>query len=236
MSYEGYETAQGWNEEAFGTFSAEQGVYFEAELASIGLPSVRHLRILDVGYGNGAFLGWCRDQGAACDGLERNDRLVGRATALGYTVAQDLAGLQALPDHRYDLITAFDVLEHIDRSALVPFVRSFAGVCQRRTLLLFRFPNGDNPFALPLQNGDVTHLTFIGQSMLRQVAALAGFEVVAIRSPTRSRKGMRLGRRLLLAAGHPLRQAVGTLFRHVFMGGAPVTFSSNLLAVLRVKA
>jgi hypothetical protein len=133
----------------------------------------------------------------------------------------------------YDLIVGFDVLEHLDRRDLIDFLSSLRAVCSSSTILLFRFPNGDNPFSAPLQNGDVTHLTAIGGSMIRQIARSAGFEVVRLSVPSRSSGASSLQRRLVLRLGLACRSFVGVIIRHVFMGGTKVHFSSNLVAVLR---
>jgi len=236
MSYDNYERAQGWSEQSFGSYSSEQANYFEVELRSLSIDAGKRLRVLDIGFGNGAFLGWARERGFQCEGIEINPRLVERAAGNEFRAATSLEGLHGLSDWRpYDLIAAFDVLEHIDRDSLVPFLRSLHTACHSGTLILFRFPNGDNPFSLPVQNGDVTHRTSIGQSMLRQIAELSDLDVVALGSPQQSTKGASLTRKLAVAIGIPIRWVLGTLIRHLFMGGMAVVFSGNLVAVLKPR-
>ena len=233
MSYTGYEDARGWDAASFGAFTNEESTYFMAELAAARIAVNTGIRVLDLGFGNGSFLGWCRSLSAAPHGIEVNPRLVQRARLHGFTCATDLQQLQDEAGNTpYDLITAFDVLEHIERAALVTFVAEIRIYCHPNTIVLLRFPNGDNPFALPLQNGDVTHFTAIGQTMVHQVAALAGFEAVRIGAPAQPQ--CRLGlKRALIALGLPLRSIIGTCIRHLFMGGAPVLFCANLLVTLR---
>lgn len=237
MSYDGYEHAQGWQANQFGQCSAEQTSYFARETAASQLHLPPASRVLDIGFGNGNFMGWAQDQKRwVCSGVEVNPRLIERAKAAGFAAWPSVeAALPHEPDERYQLVTAFDVLEHIERAHLVPFLRSVHAVCHRDAHVLLRFPNGDNPFSAPVQNGDVTHCTAIGQGMLRQVATLAGFEVESLRSPVPSVVASGLAGRLKLAGGLWARQVVGTALRHLFMGGQPVLFSTNLLAVLRPK-
>ncbi|BDT66248.1 hypothetical protein os1_04070 [Comamonadaceae bacterium OS-1] len=231
--YTGYEDARGWDAARFGAFTKEEGSYFVAELAAAGIAVDAGIRVLDIGFGNGSFVGWCRSLGATPHGTEVNPRLVERARSQGFTCAADLRQLQQHAGGApYDLITAFDVLEHIDRAALVSFVAQIRSLCHPNTTVLLRFPNGDNPFALPLQNGDVTHLTAIGQTMVHQVAALAGFEVLHIGAPAQPQRHLGL-KRALIALGLPLRSVIGLGIRHLFMGGAPVLFCANLLVTLR---
>lgn len=237
MNYENYEIAQGWETSNFASFTQEQSNYYAAELKQLGLLTQQPLRVLDIGFGNGSFLGWCRSSGWQCDGLEVNSRLVARANAHGYTAAESIDNLPSESSKKtYDLITAFDVLEHIDRDSLVSFFKKLANISTSHTLFLFRFPNGDNPFSLPLQNGDVTHKTAIGQMMLRQIAQLAGFEVISLRSPMQALENTSLKRRLSILMGRPFRWVIGTTIKHLFMGGMDVLFSSNLVAVLKKSA
>lgn len=236
MSYENYERAQGWNEGDFGAFREEQSAWFEAELQGTLAPVVGALRVLDIGFGNGSFMGWARSRGWDCEGCEVNTRLVERARQHGFQAAATLEELASLPGWQsYDLITAFDVLEHIDRDALVSFLVSVRKLCKPQTLLLFRFPNGDNPFSAPVQNGDVTHRTAIGQAMVRQVAELAEFDIVRLENPKIALRGASLARKAGVWIGGPLRRLLGAFIRHLFMAGMPVVFTGNLVAVLRPR-
>jgi 2-polyprenyl-3-methyl-5-hydroxy-6-metoxy-1,4-benzoquinol methylase len=236
MSYENYERAQGWDPESFGGFSAAQDDHYGAQLGSLGFAPSKPLRVLDIGFGNGAFLGWSRAQGWECEGIEVNARLIERGSRSGFTVSGSLGGLKESPHWKpYDLITAFDVLEHIDRETMVAFLSSLHDVCHAQTLILLRFPNGDNPFSLPVQNGDVTHRTAIGQGLLRQVAELAELDVTSLGGPQQSSRSAPLKRRLAAAAGAPLRWVLGEFFRHLFMGSMDVVFTGNLVAVLRSR-
>lgn len=233
MSYDNYERAQGWSDQVFGSCSSQQAADFAAELSTLPIDTSKPLRVLDIGFGNGVFMGWAKTRGFQCEGIEINPRLVERAKSKNFVASTNLPSLQALPEWRpYDLITAFDVLEHIDRDDLVAFLKSLHGGCGPDTLLLFRFPNGDNPFSLPVQNGDVTHRTAIGQSMLRQIAELAEFNVVALRSPSRSVQGLSLVSRLAIAIGTPVRRLIGSVIRHLFMGSMAAVFTGNIVAVL----
>lgn len=236
MTYDNYERAQGWDEQAFGSSSSLQDAQFEAELSGLPLDLSKPLRVLDIGFGNGAFMGWARRRGLDCEGVEINPRLVQRATTHAFVARTNIKDLQdSVGWQPYGLITAFDVLEHIERDALVPFLSSLHEVCRQDTLLVFRFPNGDNPFSLPIQNGDVTHRTAIGQSLMRQVAELSELDVVSLRSPRQPLKGASLPRKVAVAIGIPARWLLGEAIRHLFMGGMRVVFSGNLLAILKTR-
>jgi SAM-dependent methyltransferase len=87
--------------------------------------------------------------------------------------------LDELPaDQRFDLIAAFDVAEHIPAQELPGFMRALKERCAPGGLLLLRYPNGDSPFSLLHQNGDLTHLSAIGRNKLQQLASMSGWTVV----------------------------------------------------------
>lgn len=231
--YTDYEISQGWHAEKFSTFSSDQENYFKAEVLPLMPLASTSVRVLDIGFGNGSFLGWAKSLGYACTGLEVNERLVRRAQSAGFPAVSDFPEIQASEHQVFQIITAFDVLEHIRREDLVSFLRSVRSICSSDAVVILRFPNGDNPFSLFMQNGDVTHQTWIGRGMLRQVAQLAGFEVVSLRAPAIPTEGSSLKRRVSVALGTPVRWAVGKVISGLFMGGAEVSLSPNLLAVLR---
>ena len=235
MDYDRYEQVQGWHAESFGQCPPEQASYFVRELATCRLDLADVSSALDIGFGNGNFIGWARDhKGWSCVGVEVNSRLLDRARLANFPAWESVAALRsARADARFDLITAFDVLEHIERAHIVPFLQELLAVSGANTRVVLRFPNGDNPFSAPVQNGDVTHCSTIGQNLLRQVAHLAGFEVEMLRSPVPGSLGSGVAGKFKLAAGLCARACIGGVLRHVFMGGQPVLFSTNLLAVLR---
>ena len=236
MSYENYERAQGWSEQDFGAFSDSQSAWFEAEVLATLAPATGSVRVLDIGFGNGSFMGWARSRGWTCEGIELNSRLIERAALQGFNAAGSLEEVSNMSGWQpYDLITGFDVLEHIDRDALVPFLTSLRTVCSSQTLLLFRFPNGDNPFSAPVQNGDLTHRTAIGQSMLRQIAELSEFDVVRLGGPKPALRGAGWSKQVGARLGGPVRRLLGMFLRQLFMGGMPVVFTGNLVAVLKLR-
>jgi 2-polyprenyl-3-methyl-5-hydroxy-6-metoxy-1,4-benzoquinol methylase len=231
--YNGYEVSQGWQAEEFSKFSLDQANYFSAEVLPLMPSPSTSTKVLDIGFGNGSFLGWAKSQGYSCTGLEVNERLVRRALDDGFPAVSDLSQIQVSKNDGFQVVTAFDVLEHIRREDLINFLTGVRSICSSDAVVILRFPNGDNPFSLCMQNGDVTHQTWIGRGMLRQVAQLAGFDVASLRGPAIVTKGFSLKRRLSVALGIPIRRAFGKLISGLFMGGAEVSLSPNLLAVLR---
>jgi SAM-dependent methyltransferase len=170
-----YASWKDWRPEHFGRFTPRENRYFRWHVRrAIGdrVP----LRVLEVGFGNGAFLGWLRAQGHQAHGVETNTRLCEVARAHGFPAFESLEQLPAA--ECFDLIAAFDVAEHIPRDALPGWMKALRERCKDGGCLLLRCPNGDSPFGLPNQHGDLTHVTAIGSSLLRQVAQMSGWRIV----------------------------------------------------------
>ena len=70
------------------------------------------LRLLDVGCGTGYNLGWLKEWGEA-HGIEPSPEGLALCAASGVSVVS--GGVEALPypDQHFDLVTAFDVIEHV---------------------------------------------------------------------------------------------------------------------------
>lgn len=70
------------------------------------LPNAR--RLLDFGAGSGVFVRVCRDEGIDAVGVEQSEEAIARARdTLGVTL------IDGLPDERFDVITLWDVIEHL---------------------------------------------------------------------------------------------------------------------------
>jgi len=223
-----YTQWKGWEEKAFGKYLRKEARYFAWHIAR-ALPSVASPSVLEVGFGNGAFLGYCRAQGWAVCGLEREDTLLGRAREAGFEAFRDLQELGE--DSRFDLIAMFDVLEHIPASDLVPALSGLGARLKPGGAILVRVPNGDSPFGRAYQHGDLTHLTTFAMAKVHQLAALCGLCVVAMGEapPWCSCQDPRTLRTLLRAG---LRCLVGRLIGFAYFN-CHMDFDPNLFVVLR---
>lgn len=234
--YKDYERSQGWEGCPFGYFSPRDADYFRLEIGSLLNLMNRDepRRILELGFGNGAFMGWCADNNICCDGVELNEVQIKKAQGLGFRVGSSIESLADTGTALcYDLIVAFDVIEHIHRDDIVEFFKGLQSVLTRDGVIVLRCPNGDNPFSLWMQNGDVTHQTWVGSGLIVQVANQVGLEVVRISEPAVALAEMEIFDRLKVKSGLMARRFIGKFIKVVFMGGASrVVFSPNILAVL----
>jgi 2-polyprenyl-3-methyl-5-hydroxy-6-metoxy-1,4-benzoquinol methylase len=221
-----------WPSEGFGHYTRDDAKYFAAET---GIVDGANLRVLEVGYGNGALLGWLKASGATVYGVEANPRLVAEATrflgderAFTGVDAEQLTRLAGTLTH----IIAFDVLEHVPQQALGQMLASLGVLLAPTGRIIARFPNGDSPFGRIHQHGDPTHVTTIGRAKLDYFARRAGLAVSVLRSPALPHQAhgvVRGARRLMLQAARALiERVVGVLY----FGGQRVPLEPNYVAVL----
>jgi SAM-dependent methyltransferase len=232
-SYEQYSTWKNWGNKYFGSFSREEGAYFDAELRSCGFGSNK-LRILELGFGNGCFAGWAKNRGHDYVGLEIIPELVERGRSQDFNVAETPSDLSKMfqPDS-FDLIVAFDVFEHIPTDRLIVVLSQILKILGLGGIVLARFPSGDSPFSRAYQHGDITHRSCLGSSAVRQIAAASGAIVVSLRAPQLPLRGLPLrskARRMgVILASTPLYWFIS----RVIIGNPTVVLSPNLIAVLK---
>lgn len=224
---------KGWTTTSFGRLTRADQRYFDAEMRRIGLATGKPLRCLEIGFGNGRFLAYARDRGWEIAGTELNPELAAVARANQFA-ASCTDNLREFAHAQFDLVVAFDVLEHVPQPALLEFLRDVLRVLKPDGAFLARFPNGDSPFGLINQNGDVTHVTTLGSgkvayfaSELRASLAFIGGEAEPILAGSLARSAYRM-------FAIPARRLLNLAIRLLFFPNVKVAFcSANMVIVLR---
>jgi SAM-dependent methyltransferase len=221
-----------WRDDSFGRYDPLLASYYAAET---GIRAVSGVRVLEVGFGNGSFIGWARDLGAEVFGVELNPTLVDRARAL---VGNDRA-FHDLNDEcltgraeSFSLIVAFDVIEHIPQDELPRFFGQLRSLLASDGRLILRFPNGDSPFGRIYQHSDTTHMTTLGSQKVHFLARQAGLSVESIRAPSLPLAGNGIERavkRGLLRFG---RRIVEHVVGYLYYGGRVIPLDPNYVAIL----
>jgi SAM-dependent methyltransferase len=221
-----------WEDGGFGKFTPEEARYFAAETSLNTVPAPR---VLEIGFGNGSFLGWIKSLGCEVFGIESNPLLVARAGGL---LGPDRA-FDALEDMRLSRLAgrishviAFDVIEHIPVEALSGVLQRIRNLLAPNGRLIVRFPNGDSPFGRISQHGDPTHVTTIGRQKLEYLARSAGLKILEIRAPALPILGSGPGaaaRRLLIKVGRALFERVIGL---MYLQGRCIPLDPNYVAIL----
>src|SRR5262249_34294036 len=138
--YANYATWKQWE----GSFAPtdREARYFAAEFRDIPL---RDKRVLEIGFGNGSFLAWAQHEGADVAGIDINDEMRQAARKHGFAAIDGSLIDLAARDARFDLVVAFDVLEHWDIDELVANFKAVRALLDDRGLFVSRFPNGQSP-------------------------------------------------------------------------------------------
>lgn len=191
------------------------------------------MKVLEIGFGNGQFLGWCRQHGLTVRGIETNDLLIARAQEAGFDCAHSLADLGDPGDTRFDVIVLFDVLEHLPTDAITDFLRELAIRLAKDGRIILRTPNGGSPFGLNHQHGDPTHATVLTANKLKFLSAPAGLKVCYCGEDLHPLRGMPLRTWPASLLRRVLHRLLERLVRFAFAPQPRGVLSANLLTVLR---
>ena len=170
-----------WNPESFGHLAKIDEAYFDLEFARTGITRSSSLLSLEIGFGSGTFLSYLKKFGGRTLGVEVNSTLLAEASKKGYEV---FSSVEMVPtDLQFDLIAAFDVLEHLSTSELIVLFSKVRSMLKCGGVFLARFPNGDSPFGRIYQHGDLTHVSTIGSYKLEELAKMNKFEILFCGAP-----------------------------------------------------
>lgn len=165
--YDGYQRFKGWDVEPFMAPTPAERAYYAAELAGVPLDGAH---VLELGFGNGNFLGWARTRGAILHAAEIQEVACDKARAEGVAIVPfDLAGVAETLGGQVALIAAFDVMEHMTPERNIAMLRAACDLLRPGGLLICRFPNGQSPFGLVHQHGDLTHVTMLSIPIVEQM-------------------------------------------------------------------
>jgi len=99
-----------------------------------------------------------------------------------------------------------------------------------------RFPNGDSPFGLPYQNGDVTHVTAIGSGKVAFFAAKSNMEIVFLGGEAQPIRGTSLVHFVHRLIAVPTKRIVNWFVKNIFFPRSSIEFcAANLTLIYRVR-
>lgn len=169
--YADYDRWKGWSSELS---SKQDRDLAEIEIGRAGVKPPA--RILEIGFGSGAFLLYLRSRGFECWGIERRTEHDANLISQGITIRSGRIG--DLPAQSFDLVCAMDVLEHLEKPEIIEMLREIRSVLKPGGRFLARFPNGASPFGAMNQSADLTHLTSLSISSFSQACSVAGLRLV----------------------------------------------------------
>lgn len=219
----------------FGSLTSANSKYFENEIRGF-YKGQRDYTVLEIGFGSGEFLRYCQDCALRVTGLEINQTLVMHGQAKGYDT-RSADHLPMLPKASFDLIAAFDVLEHIDKENIAAFLRDVRSCLKPDGHILLRFPNGDSWLGRINQNGDPTHVSEIGYLMLDYFTKETGLTIVHYRSPKSAGFAAGFVRGVHAMIARPIAKIIAGFLHLIYFPSSPVVLSSpNVVAVLKIDA
>jgi len=170
-----------WDESTFANFSKLDKAYFDniSKLVRIN----KGANILEIGFGNGSFLGYAHRAGYSFDGVESNNKLIENAKNNNYSAFNSIDQLDR--QKKYDLIVLFDVIEHVEVDEVEILLNKLKDKLAKDGSLFLRFPNGSSPLGLGNQHGDPTHCNIVTLSKLNYWCNNLGLEVVKYRGDIR---------------------------------------------------
>ncbi len=183
---ESYWRSQAAKEHGYTDYRADEPLYlatYRRRMAVVRRHFARPGRVLDVGCAAGYFLSVMREQGWQVLGLEPSDAIRARALErLGPDAVRDgLLGQVALPPASFDLVTLWDVLEHIPDP--VSALRAARDLLRPGGKLLIETQNVDSRAARVLGKRwqhykHAEHIYHFNPRTLADVLGRAGFRVL----------------------------------------------------------
>lgn len=167
FSYEDYDVLKNWT--SFFKPNPRESQLFKREFRGIDLAEKK---LLDVGFGSGALLGWAMQQNAEVAGVEIQEKLLEIASNHGVKNFSDLSKVES---NTYDVVTGFDVLEHIQIDEIQTFLDQVYRVAKPGAIVLLRFPNCQSPAGMICQFGDHTHVTMLSGPLVTFMMRRTGF-------------------------------------------------------------
>jgi 2-polyprenyl-3-methyl-5-hydroxy-6-metoxy-1,4-benzoquinol methylase len=228
VDYKEYSGWKKWSVESFASYDPADAAYFTGETKGI---SLNEKQILELGFGNGKFLGYARAQGARVSGTELIAEAVHVARVSGVRVYHpDLSDAIAEACGKVDLVAAFDVLEHLTLIEICDLFDKLALLVPPGGFVLARFPNGGSPLGCISQNGDHTHRSVLSVQLLMQLLIGKPWRLQRSGNPFRSSSSKNPLRRITLGLRHVLRDIIEFAFNRVY--GVSVTLDPNVVVLI----
>lgn len=222
-----------WESNLFGFLSKNDKAYYAKELLNTNKKYLKSASVLELGFGNGAFLEYARQNNWNIEGTEVNSDLVIKGKNHGYNVyhADNVSQFERC---RYDLVVAFDVIEHLQHERFLELIKDVERILKPGGCFIVRFPNGDSPFGLINQNGDVTHANAIGVVKIRYYATVSELKVIyygGASEPIIGVSSIYFIHRLIFV---PIKKAINLAIRIIFFPRNNIPFcSANAVAIFQ---
>ena len=174
------------------------------------LPASFEANVVDIACGGGKFLHFLKERGySSITGVDLSPEQVSLARQVVPDVAEENA-IDFLDRHKdtFDLITGFDVIEHLNKSEVLRFLDAAYAALKPGARLILQTPNGDSPFFGSIRYGDFTHEVCFTSNSLSRLMKLAGFADIEARGLGPLRWGRGLASALRWGTWQAIRLAI----------------------------
>ena len=181
----------------------------------------KSLKILDLGCSYGLFLDTCKHCGYLnYEGVDFDTEAVEYAQkelGLKNIFQDDLFNfLNSRSDGTYDIVTAFNVIEHIKKEQVTGLLNLIFSKIKTGGTIYIEVPNGDSPIGIHTFYSDITHEFAYTKSLITRLLKMAGFEEIKV-LPNRVRSNL-----LIRLAQKVLAKVVGFDDKLMFSGNLVV--------------
>jgi 2-polyprenyl-3-methyl-5-hydroxy-6-metoxy-1,4-benzoquinol methylase len=188
--------------------------------------SDKSAKILDLGCGYGLFLDSCKKLGYTnIEGVDSGGNFVKYAKkmlGLSSITCDDLfAYLESKNDDVYDVITAFNVMEHIKKDRVTQLLDLINGKLKPNGMLIIEIPNADSPLGVHTYFSDLTHEFAFSRKLIVQLLKNTGFDNIKVMyQPMRQNPLIKLAQKIMA-------KVVGFEYELMFSGNLIVASYKN---------
>jgi cyclopropane fatty-acyl-phospholipid synthase-like methyltransferase len=167
---------------AAGATASAGGLAFLDQVVARHFPPARTAAILELGCGAGYLVRAARAAGYSnVSGIDASPEQVAEAARLGIAgvaLGDARAKLAQAPAASFDMIVAFDVLEHMTKDEGFILADAVCRALKPGGSWILHTANAESPFFGRVRYGDITHEQAFTQDSLDQLLTLAGFAQV----------------------------------------------------------
>lgn len=192
----------------------------------------RDAPVLEVGCGPGNLLLFLADEGfSRVHGIDISEEQVKIALDRGLDVeVADVFDFLPLVTGRFRAVFAVDFFEHFEKGELLELLRLIHGVLEDDGWLIVQTPNGQGLFPRQIIYGDLTHMTILTPSSLRQALHIVGFGDIRVEETGPVPEGMKGRVRALLWTAVKL---AANLIRMIETGKTQRIWTENFICIAR---
>lgn len=188
-------------------------------------PSDKNINILDLGCGYGIFLNTCKEAGYKNTfGVEVIEKCLEFARekfgikTISNSEIEDFLEFQE--DASFDVITAFDVIEHFRKDKILKLFNLIYRKLRNNGRFIMQVPNAGSLPGLYIFHSDLTHETVFTDLLLKELFHLVGFSKLEIMPEYRSKNFKNL-----------FLNAIRRVISIIFSLNNKFSFSTNIIAV-----